>query len=224
MIELLVAAGVFVFSHLLPMHPSWRGRLEQRLGERGFLLGYSLLSLAVLAWLGHAFASAPYVLLWPWHPATAWVPVLVMPFACILLVAGLSSSNPFSLGLGAQGYDPGRPGIVSLTRHPVMWALALWAGSHMPANGDLAAVVLFGLLLLLSLTGTRTIEGNRRRRFRVEQWAVWREGTGNWPSIASVDWSGIGPARIGGGLVLYGLLLALHSRLVGPDPLAVLGG
>lgn len=223
MTELLAAAALFVLSHLLPMHAPWRRALEARFGSRGFLIGYSLVSLGIIAWLAHAFATAPYVLLWPWHPAAVWLPVLVMPLACILLVAGLSSPNPFSLGLGARGYDPDRPGIVSVTRHPVMWALVLWAGSHIPVNGDLAAVVLFGLMLLLSLTGTRTIEANRKRRCGdPARWQALRQGTRNLPGIGG-SLKAIGWGRAAGGLLLYAALLGLHGPVIGRAPLAGIG-
>lgn len=217
MVELLAAAALFVASHLLPMRPPWRRALERRLGRHGFLAGYSLVSLALLAWLASAYFRAPYLLLWPWQPLAAWLPVLTMPFACVLLVAGLTSPNPFSLGRGA-GYDPARPGVVSVTRHPVMWALALWSGSHIPVNGDLAAVVLFALMLLLSLAGTASLEGNRRGRVDPGTWARWYRGTGNRPRLRGVDWRGIGGARLVAGLALYVALLLGHRLLIGVAP------
>jgi uncharacterized membrane protein len=218
--ELLAALLAFVLSHLLPMHPPWRRALEARFGARGFLLGYSLLSLLLLTWLVSAYFDTPYLLLWSWSPWAAWLPVLIMPIACVLLVAGLTSPNPFSLGLGAKNYDPKRPGIVSVTRHPLMWALALWSGAHIPVNGDLAAVVLFGLMLLLSLSGTLSIERNRRSRF-VEQKA-WRRlyaGTCNLPRLAGIDWRGIGLLRVLAGMLLYLTLISLHQSLIGQPPL-----
>jgi uncharacterized membrane protein len=218
--ELLAALLAFVLSHLLPMHPPWRHALEARFGARGFLLGYSLLSLLLLTWLVSAYFDTPYLLLWPWSPWAAWLPVLIMPIACVLLVAGLTSPNPFSLGLGIKNYNPKRPGIVSVTRHPVMWALALWSGAHLPVNGDLAAVVLFGMLLLLSLSGTLSIERNRRSRF-VDRKA-WRRlyaGTYNLPRLAGIDWRGIGLLRVLAGMLLYLTLISLHQSLIGKPPL-----
>ncbi len=223
MLELVLALIVFVLSHVLPMHGPWRLCLEQRLGVRGFLLGYSLLSLMIIAWLVKAFLQAPFVLLWPWYSAAAWIPVLVMPFACVLVVAGISSRNPFSLGLGGAGYDAEHPGIVSVTRHPVMWAIVLWALAHIPVNGDLAAVLFFGLMLMLGLIGTQTIERNRRGRHNAAHWASLHAGTVNIPRLrARVDWAGIGRWRLSGGVALYVVLLFAHEAVIGlaPPPLA----
>lgn len=220
MAELLAAVAVFIVSHLLPMRPRWRSQLEARLGVVGFLVAYSLLSLVIITWLGIAFVNAPFIMLWPWSLWASAVPMVVMPLVCVLLVAGVTSPNPFQPGLGARGYDPARPGIVSITRQPIMWAMALWAGSHILPNGDLAAVLMFGLLLALSLGGTFTIERARCRRFSPEQWQGWLRGTANLPfaGAVAVDWRGIGVWRLLLGLVLYLALLLLHGPVIGVVP------
>ncbi|NQU60348.1 MAG: hypothetical protein HQ512_04395 [Rhodospirillales bacterium] len=80
-----------------------------------------------------------------------WDWIAVMPVVCLLVAAGMSSPNPFSLGLSAKNYDPGRPGIVGVTRHPVIWGMALWAASHLLANTDAAGALLFGLRVWFTL-------------------------------------------------------------------------
>ncbi len=218
--ELLAAVAVFIVSHMIPMRPRFRQPLQRGLGSGGFLIGYSLLSLAIIYWLAHAFAKAPYIELWPWSIYAAWLPVLLMPLSCMLIVAGASSANPFSLGLGGKGYDPQRPGIVSVTRHPLLWGLAIWAAAHIPVNGDVAGLILFGLMLLLSLGGTVTVEKARRRQLALETWQRFYPGTANFPFGASktIDWRGIGVARLVGGVLLYLLLLFGHQPVFGIAP------
>jgi uncharacterized membrane protein len=218
--ELLAALGLFLLSHMIPMRPRFRQPLEGCLGRPGFLLAYSLLSLGIIYWLAHAFRAAPFIQLWPWSLAAAWLPVLLMPLACVLIVAGASSQNPFSLGPGGDGYDPDRPGIVSVTRHPLMWGLVIWAGSHIPVNGDAAGVLLFGPLLLLSLAGTWTLERARQRRYGESEWQRLVAGSVNLPFSAwsRIDWRGIGWARLAGGIALYLLLLFAHQPVIGFAP------
>lgn len=220
MTELLAAVALFMLSHMLPMRPRFREPLERWLGARGFLLGYSLLSLAIIYWLARAFAHAPYLQLWPWMLWAAWLPVLLMPLACVLIVAGASSKNPFSLGAGALGYDPDHPGIVSVSRHPMLWGLVIWAGAHIPVNGDAAGVMLFGLMLLLSLVGMRTLERARQRKLEPQQWQRLFQGTVNIPfsAVARIDWRGIGGWRLLGGVLLYLLLLFGHKTVIGIAP------
>lgn len=218
--ELIAAVAVFIISHMIPMRPNIRQPFERRFGVQGFLVGYSLLSLLIIYWLASAFVRAPYIELWPWSKAAAWMPVVLMPLACVLIFAGLTSKNPFSLGLGANDYDPAHPGIVSVTRHPAMWGLVIWSGSHVPVNGDVAGLILFTLMLLLSLAGTYTLEKTRRRKIPPALWQRWRQGSVNIPFTAfnRIDWRGIGWWRLAGGLAFYLMLLFAHQPVIGVPP------
>ena len=141
----LVIAGIaFCGSHTLLSSTRLRGSLRDQIGEQGFLVIYSLTALVTFAWFVVAYPRAPIVPVWPPPPWTAWVPVAVMPLATLLLVAGYSTPNPTAVGMErwARADDPA-PGILRVTRHPVMWALGLWALSHLAANGDLCLDVVF---------------------------------------------------------------------------------
>ena len=220
MSSFLAAIATFILSHMIPMRPRFRNFFEQRLGRTGFLISYSVLSLVVIYWLGYSFAQAPYIGLWGWSEVAAWLPVILMPLACMLVVAGMSSRNPFSLGLGKKGYDPSRPGITSVTRHPVLWGLILWSSSHIPVNGDVAGLILFGLMLMLSVAGTLMMERVRRRKFSPEVWQRYLAGTAGIPfsRVGSIDWRGIGWLRIAAGGLLYLLLLFGHQPIIGIAP------
>lgn len=210
--QLFAALAVFFASHSVPAVPGLRRGLVARLGERGYLVLHSVLASLSLVWLLVATVTAPRVELWGFQLWAKWLPVLVMPLACTLLVAGLTTANPFSLGWG-RGFDPGRPGIVGLTRHPLLWATALWSGTHLAANGELRAVLLFGALCGFSLVGMALFD-RRRRRSLGAQWEAWRGamhfGSGDVPGLL---------IQAGGGLALYVGLLALHGFLFGVSPL-----
>ncbi|MBY0429699.1 MAG: NnrU family protein [Rhodospirillales bacterium] len=213
--HLAAAMALFLASHAVTATPRLRGALVSRLGEAGYFLAYSLLSLAVLAWLVQAYAAAPYVPLWPQAPWTRWVPAAVMPAASLLLAAGFTTPNPFSLGPGGRRYDPARPGILRLTRHPVLWALALWAGAHLFPNGTLSAVFLFGPLLLLALAGPRLLDVKRRRSLG----AGWHALARLTARPATLSLAEIGWRRLAGGLILYLILIFLHPLIIGFSPL-----
>ncbi|MCP5366385.1 MAG: hypothetical protein H6906_02600, partial [Hyphomicrobiales bacterium] len=201
-------------------------RLVAALGEKPYLVAFSALSIAVTVWLGYAFVAAPYVEVWPPTPWTRWVPLLAMPIACVLVVAGLTTPNPLSLGWGSAGWDPARPGIVAVTRHPAVWGLALWSAAHMPVNGDVAGLLLFGLLTLLALSGPASLDHKRRARLGEDRWRALAAGTSVWPLAAILagrartSAAEIGWARILGGLALYAVLLFGHGPVIGLDPLA----
>ncbi len=208
-----------------PLRP-W---LVARLGERAYLALYSLIALAAIVWLVRAYARAPYVELWPVTAWTAAVPLIVMPFALVLAVAGLSTANPTAVGAPAETLQGARPvhGVFRITRHPFQWAVVLWAVAHLIANGDLAGLILFGALGALALIGTFLIDRKYERR-RGADWQAFAAASSNLPFAAiAAGRQHLVLAEIGGwrlllGLALYLLLLAVHPFLFGAAPLAAL--
>lgn len=213
--ELALAVLAFLGSHILVASPGLRRPAEARLGRVGFALLYSALSVALLAWAVAAYRAAPVMLLWEQHDWMRWVPPVVMFPASILLAGGILTPNPFSVGPGAKGFDPARPGLLRLTRHPVLWGLGLWAGAHMVANGDLGALILFGPLFLLALVGPKLLDARRRASLGVAEWAR-LAGNTKWLASAILAEAGW---RLAAGPVLYLLLVLLHEPVIGIAPL-----
>lgn len=216
MIEFLLALIAFLLAHSIPARPAVRGRLVGLLGERPYLLLYSLLSLGLLAWLISAALRAPAIPLWPagiwaWH-----LSLLLMLAACWLLAGGLALPNPRSISLSRAPFDPQVPGLAGLVRHPVLWGFAIWAGSHLLANGELVLVILFGVFLLFSLGGMAIIDRRKRRQLGAD-WARLCGLTKRWSGKQLL-------VTFGGGTLLYAALLALHPLLIGPAPGDLLSG
>jgi uncharacterized membrane protein len=228
MIELLLAAALLLATHYGISSTPLRAWLIARLGERAYLALYSLLSLGVLVWLLFAYRRAPYIELWAAPAWSAWLPLIVMPFALLLLVGGVSTMNPTAIGspdtLGQA--EPAR-GILRVTRHPFMWGVALWALAHLVPNGDLAAVVLFCTFATLALLGTLLIDKKFAAR-RGAQWQRFAAATSSLPFAAILAGrqhlapAEIGWARVGVTLALYVVLLALHPWLFGLSPFGAL--
>lgn len=218
-LEFIAAYGVFFLSHVIPVRPPVRPWVQDRLGKAGFTFSYSLLSLAVLAWLIGAAGRAPHLPLWGWAPWQVWVPLVVMLPVCVILALTIARPNPFSFG-GARNehFDPARPGIVRWTRHPLLAALTLWSAAHMVPNGDLAHVILFGAFALFALAGRWLID-RRKRREMGARWDALRAATATaalFPPPASKAGAA---ARLAAGVGLYALLLWLHPWLFGVSPL-----
>lgn len=222
MTEFVLALVLFVASHAVPSTLRFRAPLVAALGERGYLVAYSVVSLGMLAWLASAYGRAPFVELWPFAPWTRWITIATMPFASILLIAGATAPNPLSIGRAA-GFDPARPGIVAVTRHPVLWAFILWAGAHLPPNGDAASVLLFGSFLALSLAGPALVERKRRAALGAAEWDRLAGPTSNLPFAALLAGRtrlrGLGGGRVLVALALYVAMLFGHALVIGVDPL-----
>lgn len=214
MSEFLLALAAFLLAHSVPARPAVRGRLVALLGERTYLIGYSLFSLALLVWLISAALKAPSIPLWPaglwaWHLSL----FLMLP-ACWLLAGGLALPNPHSISMSRAPFDPAVPGPAGLVRHPVLWGFALWAAVHLLANGELVLALLFGIFLLFSLAGMKLIDRRRRRQRGAASEQPLAKRWNAWQLLVT----------FGGGTLLYALLLAAHPALIGPDPGALLSG
>ncbi|TDI55780.1 MAG: NnrU family protein [Alphaproteobacteria bacterium] len=226
MLAFLAALVVFVLAHVVPARPGLRGRLVGWLGQRTYQALYSALSLALLAWLISAAIRAPEIVIW--EPAR-WQGVLALiavPLALTLIFAGLIKPNPLSVSLSTKGYDPARPGLLAITRHPVLWGFSLWGGAHVAANGDLVGIILFGVLTLFALIGTKILDRRKARLLGDEEWRRLAAHTANAPFVAVLQ----GRARPGidrplligitAAVIASAILLAGgHLWLFGADPL-----
>jgi uncharacterized membrane protein len=217
---------VFLLAHAIPTRPRVKAALVARLGAAGFGIGYSLLSTGLLVWVIVAAGRAPYLPLWGFGPTQAVLALVLMLLACLLTGYAIAGRNPLSFGSRAAPFDPGRPGIAGVSRHPVLLALALWAVAHLIANGDLAHVVLFGVMGVFALAGMPLIDRRKRRQMGAD-WTRLAAATSGVPLAALVSgrWHprGAPPLAPGlAGLAVWGALLVLHAPVIGVDPLALL--
>jgi len=215
--EFAFAFAAFFLTHSIPIRPPLRPWAVARLGHAGFGIAYSALSLAVLAWLIAAAGRAPYVPLWDWAPWQNHVVLAVMLPVCVILSLAIARPNPFSFG-GAQNdrFDPARPGIVRLTRHPLLLALGIWSAAHILPNGDLAHVILFGTFAGFAMLGGRLVD-RRRQREMGQRWHDLRAALSECPASLSLTADTV--LRLAAGLMLYAGLIWLHALVIGVDPL-----
>ena len=212
----ITAYLAFLLTHAIPVRPPVKPWLVDRLGARGFTLAYSALSLAVLAWLIVAAGQAPFVPLWDWAPWQSHVAMTVMLPVCLLLALSLGRPNPFSFGGPATGFDPDHPGLVAHLRHPLLVALALWAGAHTLANGDLAHVLLFGGFAGFALLGQHLLDRRRQRDMGAE-WHALRARMRNRPAprdVLAMPRRQL-VLRLMAGALLYTALLEAHPHVIG---------
>jgi len=221
MAQLAIAALLFVGSHFGLSSPALRLLLVARFGERLFAGLYSLLQILLLVWLVRSYAVAPFVPLWSPPGWTAWIPLIAMAPALLLLVGGLVQPNPTAVMQDANGPpDPAVRGMLTVTRHPMMWAFALWALSHLAANGDAASIVLFGAIAVLALVGTLAIDAKKRARWGAA-WTGFAARTSNLPLAAAaagrtrLDLAGIGWMTPMIAAAVYVALILLHPLVIG---------
>lgn len=217
---LYAATIAFLATHFISSTPL-RPLLAQAIGERGYIVAYSLLAFATLGWMIWAFKRAPVEPLWP---GLRLAPAILMPFSFILFACGLFSRNPTAVGQAKAmaSAEPAR-GIIRVTRHPMMWSFMLWALAHVLARGELKATVFFGAFLLLAALGAVLID-RRKEKTLGEDWKRFAAATSYFPFLAiaqgrnRLDLKEIGWRNPLIGLLLYGLVLWFHAALFGLRP------
>ena len=190
----LLIAGLFIFIAIHSVSivaPEWRGRIVNRLGDGPWKGAYSLLAIIgfVLIVVGYGAARS--------NPMTSIVlytpPVWTRHLALVLMLP------VFPLLLAA--YLPGR--IKSAARHPLLLATKIWALAHLLANGMLADVLLFGVILAWAVADRISLKHRPAHAVPAAP-----PGRAN-DAIALV-----------GGIVIYAAFVAyLHKWLFGVSPL-----
>jgi len=222
MAMLALATVVFLATHYVSSTPL-RSGLAGALGENAYLGLYMAISLIALGWMIWAYARAPYERLWWGDEFKVWA-VVLMPVSLVLLACGLMTKNPSAVRQEGLLRSMGEArGILRVTRHPVLWAIALWAIVHLIARGDGASVIFFGGFALLSLSGTVLIDVRKSRAAGAE-WQRFAQSTSNVPFAAIIQgrnqfkFEEIGWPKILVGLALYFVLLFAHPYLFGARP------
>lgn len=217
---LICAAILFLVTHLGVSSTPLRGMLVGAMGEQAYLGVYSLISAVTIGLLIYAYVQVP-------HTDFLWVPGVaahafakgIMPFAFVLLVGGLMAKNPTAVMADAAVDEP-LDGMLKIVRHPVQWAILLWAVAHIVANGDSASIIFFGTFATLSAVGMLAMDAKRRPRPEAA-WQAFYVHTSYWPfgalltgraklAAADMNWLAVGI-----GVVLFVLVYVFHGYIAG---------
>ena len=221
-LPLALAALLFVGGHFGLSSALVRDRLVGRVGERWFRAGFAVYAAACLIWMVLAYAATPQVVLWSEPAWSRWLALLGMPVALILVVGGARPDNPTASSWSPGINQPEVDGIFAITRHPMMWGIGLFAIMHIPANGNLASLILFGSLTVLAWGGTMAIDA-RKRRLSPALWGWLAPATSNLPLFALVTGrTHLRPFRLATpaaiAFLAFVALLALHRLVLGVSP------
>lgn len=218
--EFLAAITVFFAAHMIPTRPAIKKGITRMIGARAFTLLYSALSIGLLVWLIIAARRVPGDWLWydslPHHIVTQGAMLL----ACILVAYAVVSPSPLSFGTPTAPFKPAQPGLAGVTRHPILLSLALWAFGHIVSNGQLALVIMFGMLGAFALIGMVIIDRRNRRLWGEEAWGKAAAATSLIPLSALISgrwkpqsWPRLAPLAAGIGIWL--LLVLFHPIVIG---------
>jgi len=181
LLSLALASIALVGTHFVMSHPL-RSAMVGMLGQRGFLLVYSLVSIAALYWMSQAFSAAP-----PGSPVSGvpgqalWLLASVLTLIALVLLFGSFRNNPALPQTSASKVEAARPtGVFKVTRHPMMWSFALWAVAHILLFWSARTLIAASAILVLALVGAR-LQDRKKERLLGEAWTGWERQTTYWP-------------------------------------------
>jgi uncharacterized membrane protein len=204
---LLFSVIAFVGTHFLLSHPL-RGPLVRAVGESLFQGIYSLVALITFGLMIYFYdRCGREPAMWDSGDAGWIVGTLLMWFASILLV-GSFLGNPALPG--ARGPRGGPKGVFVITRHPMMWSFALWAGVHLMLLATMKAIVFDGAIIFLALAGAFG-QDRKKAALMGERWHEWTAQTAFIPFTRGV-------ANPGAVALIGGTLLFLIATWVHPIP------
>jgi len=130
---MVVGLAVLLGAHVFVTRREARAALIGRIGEwpyKGLFSLVSILGLALIVWGFSEYRAAGPLIAWSPPSWTRHITVALMWPAAICVTAA---------------YIPGD--IKRVLKHPMLVGIKLWAAAHLIANGDLAAIILFGSVL-----------------------------------------------------------------------------
>lgn len=220
---LLIGFALFVGGHFALSHPPIRSRLVARLKEGPFMGLYSAVAGVALFVFAVGYSQAGYIALWDGGAAARWAAFALSGVGLAAVGMALRPDNPTLNGSRAEPKRWTPTGVFTITRHPMMWGVALWAIGHLAANGDLASLIFFSGFLLLALGGAAHSDARRSRADAVG-FAALAMKSSYWPfaaltdgrarfAMTAADWRG---CAIGAAIAIAAF--AAHAYLFGVSP------
>ena len=217
---LSVASVWFFILHTLPSTPI-RARSIAIAGLGVYTAVFAILSLIAVVWMSMQFASAPYgEKLWfvpGWWP---WAKAALMLFAFILVFGGTLTPNPSAPGAEKVLDDPNAArGVFAITRHPVMWGVAIWAITHLISQGTWRGIAFFGSFAATALIGSWLQQ--KRKRATIPAWARFEAKTSFFPFVAILQGRAklrvkeIGWKSLAIAVIAWAAILHFHSWIFG---------
>jgi uncharacterized membrane protein len=220
--ELLLSLTVFTVLHLLPSTPL-RPTLIRVLGRSAFMALFSVASLALFSWVYVVFRQTPVEsVYWTTGHAVRGVSSLIMLLAFLLLTLAVCERRPVILTGENVLNEPGAiRGVLRITRHPVLWAIALWALTHMVNNANPPAWAFFGYAAALAFGGVLLIDRRRKRLLPDAAWERLQAETSSTPFLAiaggrnRIVWKEFALWKIALAVVLWAGVMHGHPHLFG---------
>lgn len=194
---LLLSCIAFLATHFLMSHPL-RGPLVRSMGEKAFRGVYSIIALITFGAMIYFYRRCGREPSDLWQSGEiAWIIGTILMWLASILFVGSFIKNPAMVG--APGPKGGPAGVLRLTRHPMMWAFAIWAAVHLMILGQPKALVFDSTIIIMALAGAYG-QDRKKARQMAEDWHDWTAQTAFVPFTRGLAYPGT-VALVGGTLL-----------------------
>lgn len=200
--NLIAAAVAFVGTHFALSH-ALRGTVVRTVGDKGFQAVYSLVALGTFAWMAMAFRAVPpdTAPLWDGTGHAIWGLATALMLLSSVLLTGSFFGNPALPDPRAAALAERAPhGVFHVTRHPMMWAFALWSVAHVLVSPTPRVIVLALAMAVLALVGSH-MQDRKKEAAMGAAWQGWEARTSFWPRLGGLAKAGTVPWI--GGIALW---------------------
>ena len=143
-------------------------------------------------------------------------------FVASVLFVGSLIGNPALPHPGASATDiPPARGVFAVTRHPMMWAFALWSLVHVLVSPRPAVILTSAAIAILALGGS-VAQDAKKKTLMGDRWSDWTRRTAFVPFAGQlsgrIPWAGSWPGRTAlvGGTLLWLAATWAHPWLGAP--------
>ncbi|KPL69160.1 MFS transporter [Erythrobacter sp. SG61-1L] len=192
LVSLIAASTAFTGGHFVLSHPL-RAPLVRALGEKPFLGLYSLVAFASLIWMVLAFRASPVGSGGlPGLPGELlWAVASLLTLVALVLLFGSFRGNPAMPETPVEKIAAARPtGVFAVTRHPMMWGIALWAIAHILIGWSARTTILATAILILALIGSR-LQDKKKAELLGDAWIHWEARSSFWPRWGKLTSAGL---------------------------------
>jgi uncharacterized membrane protein len=215
-IMVLATSGAFVGAHFALSHPL-RRLLVGAIGERAFLALYSAIAFVTLGATIWAYRAAPATVpLWDVGDGMWAMATVAMLLASVLLLGSLIRNPALPGASGAA--TAAAHGVYSVTRHPMMWAFAIWGASHILIYPIGKNIILSSAIIILALVGA-ALQDLKKAALDPQGWTAWERRTSYLPFAAIAQGraklAGFGAHELGGGLLVWLVATWAHIPISG---------
>jgi len=203
-----VVGGHFALSHPL------RAPLVRVLGEKGFLGLYSVVNIALFVWIVMAFrALGAGEELWNGKAQGPWIAASLLTVVAVVLLVGSLRGNPALPDTGGEAVRQAEArGVFAVTRHPMMWAIAIWALAHVLIAPNARTLITASAMAVLALLGAH-LQDRKKEALLGDDWRAWEARTSFWPRWTAL--ARVGPTAWGMGIALWLAFTWAHLWLAG---------